>query len=380
MRASDVLTQIGKSSRQAAAEIGISKTMLLNFLNHSKPPQRRSAAICQQITDYFQHKGVDVSGCLKPPAIPNEPNPEKDNEMLLRKSALSLATRQHFGLTRDPFHDEIRTAQDVYLTPDARYVREAMFQVATQGGFMAVVGESGAGKSTLSEDLQDRINRENKPVILIEPYVLAMEDNDQKGKTLKAVHIAEAVLEAVSPNTSPKRSPEARFRQIHNALIESAKAGNKHVLIIEEAHGLPLPTLKHLKRFFELKNGFERLIGIVLIGQTELAQKLSENNPNVREVVQRCEVVTLQPLTDGKLAGYLKHKFERAGADASRILTDDAIDAIAARLTITSRASKGLEQHSLLYPLAVNNLVSAAMNEAAQLGFDKVDADIVKGV
>ena len=55
MRASDVLTQIGKSSRQAAAEIGISKTMLLNFLNHGKPPQRRSAAICQQITDYFQH-------------------------------------------------------------------------------------------------------------------------------------------------------------------------------------------------------------------------------------------------------------------------------------------------------------------------------------
>ena len=207
-----------------------------------------------------------------------------------------------------------------------------------------------------------------------------MEDNDQKGKTLKAVHIAEAVLEAVSPNTSPKRSPEARFRQIHNALIESAKAGNKHVLIIEEAHGLPLPTLKHLKRFFELKNGFERLIGIVLIGQTELAQKLSENNPNVREVVQRCEVVTLQPLTDGKLAGYLKHKFARAGADAGQILTDDAIDAIAARLTVTSRASKGLEQHSLLYPLAVNNLVSAAMNEAAQLGFDKVDADIVKGV
>ena len=380
MRASDVLTQIGKSSRQAAAEIGISKTMLLNFLNHGKPPQRRSAAICQQITDYFQHKGVDVSGCLKPPAIPNEPNPEKDNEMLLRKSALSLATRQHFGLTRDPFHDEIRTAQDVYLTPDTRYVREAMFQVATQGGFMAVVGESGAGKSTLREDLQDRINRENKPVILIEPYVLAMEDNDQKGKTLKAVHIAEAVLEAVSPNTSPKRSPEARFRQIHNALIESAKAGNKHVLIIEEAHGLPLPTLKHLKRFFELKNGFERLIGIVLIGQTELAQKLSENNPNVREVVQRCEVVTLQPLTDGKLAGSLKHKFDRAGADASQILNDDAIDAIAARLTVTSRASKGLEQHSLLYPLAVNNLVSAAMNEAAQLGFDKVDADIVKGV
>ena len=243
-----------------------------------------------------------------------------------------------------------------------------------------MVGESGAGKSTLREDLADRIQREGRPIMMIEPYVLAMEDNDIKGKTLKAVHIAEAVLEAVAPGESPKRSPEARFRQIHRALQESAKAGNKHVLVIEEAHGMPLPTLKHLKRFFELKQGFERLLGIVLIGQTELAQKLSENNPAVREVVQRCEVVTLQPLTDGKLEGYLKHKFARAGADIAAVLDDSAIDAISERLNQRQRTQRGVVETSLLYPLAVNNLVSAAINQAAELGFDKVDGDMVRGV
>ena len=368
--------QLGKSYAKAAEEIGCSKTMLLNFINDGTLPKRHGEQFRQQVQDYFQQHGLDISGCLKSSTT----QPQKDNDMLLRKSALSLATRQHFGLVRDPFNDEIQSVQDIYLTPDVRYVREAMFQVATQGGFMAVVGESGAGKSTLREDLQDRIYREGRPVVLIEPYVLAMEDNDQKGKTLKAVHIAEAVLEAVSPNTSPKRSPEARFRQIHKALQESAKAGNKHVLIIEEAHSLPVATLKHLKRFFELKNGFERLIGIVLIGQTELADKVSENNPNVREVVQRCELVKLLPLTDGKLQGCLKHKFERVGTKMEDILTDDAVDAIAARLTVTSRNKNQLQQSSLLYPLAVNNLVSAAMNEAAGLGLNQVDADMVKGV
>lgn len=287
--------------------------------------------------------------------------------MLLRKSAISQNTRQHFGMVRDPFNDEIQSAQDIFLTPDVRYVREAMFQTATQGGFMAVVGESGAGKSTLREDLQDRINREGRQVVMIEPYVLAMEDNDQKGKTLKAVHIAEAILEAVSPNTSPKRSPEARFRQIHKALADSAKAGNKHVLMIEEAHCLPVPTLKHLKRFFELKNGFERLIGIVLIGQTELGQKLSENNPNVREVVQRCEVVTLLPLTDGKLQGYLKHKFERVGVKIEDVLTDTAIDAIAARLTVTSRSKNQSQQK----PVAAAKFVVSACCEQFGVGSDE---------
>ncbi len=373
--------QIGKSFAKAAAEIGCSKPMLVAVINHGNWPKKDAAKLREELKAFFKRNGADIPECLEnTEAAPAHPNESEDTEMLLRKSTLTQAARRHFGLVRDPFNDEINSAEDVYLTPDVRYVREAMFQTACHGGFVAVVGESGAGKSTLREDLQDRIRREGKPIVMIEPYVLAMEDNDQKGKTLKAVHIAEAILEAVSPGSSPKRSPEARFRQIHRALQESAKAGNKHVLIIEEAHGMPIPTLKHLKRFFELKNGFERLLGIILIGQTELAQKLAENNPNVREVVQRCEIVTLEPLTDGKLSGYLKHKFVRAGADIAQIMDESAVDAVAERLTVRGRNRQhGIEEHSLLYPLAVNNLVSAAMNQAAELALP-VDGDMVRGV
>ena len=335
--------QIGKSYAVAAAEIGCSKPTLVGVVKHCRWPKKNAAALRAHLKTFFKQNGADIPECLEnePEAAPSTTNESEDENMLLRKATLTQAARQAFGLARDPFNDEIHSADDVFATPDIRYVREAMYQTAAHGGFVAVVGESGAGKSTLREDLADRIQREGRPIMMIEPYVLAMEDNDIKGKTLKAVHIAEAVLEAVAPGESPKRSPEARFRQIHRALQESAKAGNKHVLVIEEAHGMPLPTLKHLKRFFELKQGFERLLGIVLIGQTELAQKLSENNPAVREVVQRCEVVTLQPLTDGK---------------------------------------RGVVETSLLYPLAVNNLVSAAINQAAELGFDKVDGDMVRGV
>ena len=374
--------QIGKSYAVAAAEIGCSKPTLVGVVKHCRWPKKNAAALRAHLKTFFKQNGADIPECLEnePEAAPSTTNESEDENMLLRKATLTQAARQAFGLVRDPFNDEIHSADDVFATPDIRYVREAMYQTAAHGGFVAVVGESGAGKSTLREDLADRIQREGRPIMMIEPYVLAMEDNDIKGKTLKAVHIAEAVLEAVAPGESPKRSPEARFRQIHRALQESAKAGNKHVLVIEEAHGMPLPTLKHLKRFFELKQGFERLLGIVLIGQTELAQKLSENNPAVREVVQRCEVVTLQPLTDGKLEGYLKHKFARAGADIAAVLDDSAIDAISERLNQRQRTQRGVVETSLLYPLAVNNLVSAAINQAAELGFDKVDGDMVRGV
>lgn len=368
-----------------ANAVQCSRPMMSQIINHGQWPKKNADQLRLRISRFLQQKGADIPASLlqqteAAPALNPVDNERKDDDMLLRNANLTQATRQYFGLPRSPFVDEIKDASDVFATPDIKYVREGMLQTALYGGFIAVVGESGAGKTTLREDLSDRLAHENRPVIVIEPYVLAMEDNDIKGKTLKASHIAEAILESVAPGENPKRSPEARFRQVHRALQESAKAGNKHVLIIEEAHGMPIPTLKHLKRFFELKNGFERLLGIILIGQTELAQKLSENNPHVREVVQRCELLTLQPLEDGRLGQYLKFKFARVGKDIQDVLDDSAIEAIAERLTVRSRTRVGVETNSLLYPLAVNNLVSAAMNEAASLLQERVTGDTVKGV
>lgn len=368
-----------------ANAVQCSRPMMSQIINHGQWPKKNADDLRTRISRFLQQKGADIpASLLQPqdtaPALNPVDNERKDDDMLLRNANLTQATRQYFGLPRSPFVDEIKDASDVFATPDIKYVREGMLQTALYGGFIAVVGESGAGKTTLREDLSDRLAHENRPVIMIEPYVLAMEDNDIKGKTLKASHIAEAILESVAPGENPKRSPEARFRQVHRALQESAKAGNKHVLIIEEAHGMPIPTLKHLKRFFELKNGFERLLGIILIGQTELAQKLSENNPHVREVVQRCELLTLQPLEDGRLGQYLKFKFARVGKDIQDVLDESAIEAIAERLTVRSRTRVGVETNSLLYPLAVNNLVSAAMNEAASLLQERVTGDTVRGV
>ena len=368
-----------------ANAVQCSRPMMSQIINHGQWPKKNADDLRTRISRFLQQKGADIpASLLQPqdtaPALNPVDNERKDDDMLLRNANLTQAAKQHFGLPRSPFVDEIKDASDVFATPDIKYVREGMLQTALYGGFIAVVGESGAGKTTLREDLSDRLARENRPVIMIEPYVLAMEDNDIKGKTLKSSHIAEAILESVAPGTNPKRSPEARFRQVHRALQESAKAGNKHVLIIEEAHGMPIPTLKHLKRFFELKNGFERLLGIILIGQTELAQKLAENNPHVREVVQRCELITLQPLEDGRLAQYLKFKFARVGKDIQDVLDESAIEAIAERLTVRTRSRVGIETSILLYPLAVNNLVSAAMNEAASLLQERVTGDTVRGV
>ena len=373
-----------------ARQVGISKAAMTNLLKGEWPVKRNKEELKQNIIRALESKGLSASQRLFEVEIaPAELQPDGDdsratnqkatleNLMLLRKQTLTQAARRHFSLFRDPFAEEaLQSADDVFLTPDIRYVREALWFTARFGGFVAVVGESGAGKSTLRRDLLDRLSRENESVIVIEPYILGMEDNDRKGKTLKAASIAEAIIHTLNPLERPLLSPEARYRQLHRLLRESSRAGNRHVLIIEEAHSLPPATLKHLKRFWELEDGFKKLLGIILVGQPELRLRLSETNPEVREVVQRIELIELRPL-DNELDAYLSFKFQRLGKNASDIITEDGIGAMRERLTVNA-GKRG--KVSLLYPLACNNFLTAAMNLAAELGIPQVDADVLKEV
>lgn len=310
------------------------------------------------------------------PVDSNEKLTKESAYMLLRKQTINRDARAHFRILRDPFTDEMTQDADVYLSDDIRYVRAAMRQTAQHGGMLAVIGESGSGKSTLRHDLIDFININHEPITVIEPYVLGLEDNEVKGKSLKSMDISSAIISSINPQAKPRRSAEARARQMHELLKNSALSGRKHLLIIEEAHGLPIPTLKHLKRFYELQEGFKKLLSIILIGQTELQTKLSEYNPEVREVVQRCEVVNIKPL-DFKVEEYIKHKFARVDMDYTKLFDASAFNEIINRLRVASNRRGEKQVRSLCYPLAVNNLVSNALNLAARIGAEKVTGEII---
>ncbi|VEI45182.1 putative secretion ATPase, PEP-CTERM locus subfamily [Actinobacillus equuli] len=270
LKLKQVLIDKGVSLRQLAQKMNVSPATVSQLVNHNQRVKQwaefekclseclQGLGISEPLASLLEMEGTGESLATEPvPSVPKTTDEIKDEIMLLAKQALFPATKKHFSLFRDPFAEDIRSADDVFATADIRYVREALFQTAKHGGFMAVVGESGAGKSTLRRDLIDRINSDNAPIQVIEPYIIAMEDNDVKGKTLKAAHIAEAIIATLAPLESVKRSPEARFRQLHRVLKESVKSGYSNVLIIEEAHSLPIPTLKHLKRFLSWKTALK---------------------------------------------------------------------------------------------------------------------------
>lgn len=379
------LAQLGSSQRRAAKAIGMSSSALSRALATGQWPTRGGQVARNKYEQFLSDLQNEVGpGVLTHaeavPALKGtlEETFEQEETMLLQNAALTPEARRHFNLPRNPFVDDVQSSDDVFQTASVRYVRASLLDCAQHHGFMAVVGESGAGKSTLAEDLEERIRTEGREVVVIRPYVLAMEESDAKGKPMKSGQIAEAVVRTLDPQASIKSSPDARFAQVHRLLKASASAGRRHLILIEEAHTMPTATLKHLKRWLELKDGLRRLVGVALIGQPELRTRLSNGGAELREVAQRCELVELGPL-DTDLEGYLRHKFARFDLKYEQVFEVDAADAIRARLIHLPRGGKPSDARSICYPLVINNLVSRAMNAAALVGYPKVDAQVIAG-
>ena len=84
-----------------------------------------------------------------------------------------------------------------------------------------------------------------------------------------------------------------------------------------------------------------------------------------------------QPL-DAAVGDYLALKFRRLALDPGRVYTADVPDAIRARLTQTERHTQ--RAVSQCFPLSVNNLLKRAMNLAAEVGEDRVTAEIIRSL
>lgn len=368
--------------RESLKEAGIKQTELASYLGLARStvcgicdgrfPVGREDEIREKIESFLNEKGIKVKVPFhRVKSDREEAEAEDEEEEKRRVEMLNANAKKHFGLFKDPFTDDIHDKGDVYLTDSLRYVSEYMFLTSKQAGMLAVIGESGSGKSILRKLLIDRITESGEKIKIIFPRTL------DKTK-LTAAAICDAIISDLS-DERPRRTIEAKCRQVEKVLTESCRAGWSHVLMIEEAHDLSVQTLKYLKRFWEMEDGFRRLLGIVLIGQPELKPLLDESrNWEAREVIRRMEIAELDPLADvSEVRAYLQLKMAKAGSAGDRIFAEDAYPAI---LDAMTRKTKSGHVTRFCYPLSVNNLVRRAMNAAADIYEPKVTAEIIKQV
>lgn len=220
----------------------------------------------------------------------------------------------HFGLSQLPFN----------LTPDTEFFcdlhshREALnvLLVALHSGegFIKITGPVGTGKTLLCRKLLNE---------LPPPFVTAYVPNPQM--TAAALHhaIADELGIKYTANTGQSRTLAA----INDQLLAYARHGKKCVLIIDEAQALPVETLETLRLLTNLETEKQKLLQIVLFGQSELDSLLKKKS--IRQLRQRITFsYTLKPLNKTQAATYLHHRLQVAGNTHTDLLPSASISAL----------------------------------------------------
>lgn len=224
----------------------------------------------------------------------------------------------YFGLQLDPFT----------LSPDPRFLhmgerhREAlahlMYGVQGGGGFVVLTGEIGAGKTTVCRGFLQQVPPHCRVAYIFHPPATALD-------LLQAICTEFGVV--WTPQDGNPGSLQPCITALNDHLLKSHAAGERNLLIIDEAQALTAPVLEQLRLLTNLETSEAKLLQIVLIGQPELRQRLAEPGLEqlAQRVVARCH---LGALDADEIRPYLTHRLQVAGLRGPLPFTDDALDRI----------------------------------------------------
>lgn len=364
-RAMTVLDSYGLNAGTLADRYGLDRSTWYRFLKEGRPIKSLDPrAAVEELLDEAGHpitstlwEAVSTDG--ETSSISTE-----TQEFFMQGQILSDRARDAYKLFRDPFApgailDGAGKRNELYLPPEHRFVLARLQQAMTTCGFVALSSAAGSGKSTLMDEAL-RIQRTRFNLVTVTPH------NIERRK-LHANHISSEIIHQLSEERVP-RTTDSRDALAKKVLIQRHQAGDKVVLLIDEAHELPDNTIKDLKRYQEMQHGWAPLLGIVMVGQEELRPRLQlERNHQLREVIIRLQLLELPPMAT-HVAAYMARRFEWVGADLLDTFEEAALE----------RLEAALDVHRQQYPIQIGNAARAAMNLGAKRGSEKVTEDDVE--
>ena len=180
--------------------------------------------------------------------------------------------QEHFGLSRPPFK----------ITPDTSLFFEGnqrgaaldalMYAISSGEGIIKVVGEVGSGKTMLCRMLEVRLSDDVDVIYIANP-------------SLSPDNILHVIAHELHLDVNNEMSKVDVMQRIQAHLLKKHADNRQVVLFVEEAQSMPIETLEEVRLLSNLETDHNKLLQMVLFGQPELDEKLSQ--PHIRQLKER---------------------------------------------------------------------------------------------
>ncbi|HSM69496.1 MAG TPA: AAA family ATPase, partial [Xanthomonadales bacterium] len=210
---------------------------------------------------------------------------------------------EYFNLSEAPFS----------ITPDPAFVylsqrhRDALAHLlygvgqGGSGGFVQLTGEVGTGKTTLCRCLLEQVPERTRIALVLNPLMSPRE-------------LLVAICEELGIETQGMEdSSKALVDRLNETLLRAHAAGERVVVVIDEAQNLSPESLEQVRLLTNLETNKQKLLQIVLLGQPELRALLQRQS--LRQLAQRITArYHLTPLGQADTTQYVRHRMQVAGA------------------------------------------------------------------
>jgi len=240
---------------------------------------------------------------------------------------------EHFGLNEPPFRITPITVFFFSGGNRGEILDALIYSLSEAEGIIKVSGEVGSGKTMLCRMLLEKLPKHIETIYLANP-------------SLSREEMLYAIADALGLRIDGERVGII-MQNIQNKLEEKAREGKRIVVLVDEAHAMPLDTLEELRLLYNLQVGDNKLLQIILFGQPELNAKLEQ--PNMRQLKDRIvHHFHMQPLSRNILENYLMFRMRAAGYHGPSIFSPPAIKLIAGASNGLMRRVNILADKSLL--------------------------------
>jgi type II secretory pathway predicted ATPase ExeA len=268
--------------------------------------------------------------------------------------------KEFFGLRANPFN----------VNPDPRYLfltrhtEEALacltYGIQSRKGFVLLTGEVGTGKTTLINKLLEWLRAQQVPTAFI------------FNSRMNVPQFLDYMMADFGIPCDTRSKSQVLLR-LYNWLLERYRDGETAVLIVDEAQNLADEVLEEIRMLTNLETFTEKLLQIVLVGQTELEQKLKQ--PNLRQLRQRLTLrAKTHPLTLDESKAYIQQRLRIAGSNGQQIFEPEALAAIHRYSNGIPRVVNLISEHCLVSAFVdQQKVVSGNIVEAVARDFDLGD-------